>query len=110
VSGGSVDVRGIRLPLIARDTPDGPAVALVRPEAVSLTLAAEGSNGPLSGTVIAVSFLGAVSRLTVDMGDTTLVVQVPTAEATAHPGGTRVRIALRQDPVLITRDNGRGRL
>ncbi len=104
VSGGWVDVRGVRLPLISRDTPDGPAVALVRPEAVSLAAAAESSNGPLSGTVIAVSFLGAVSRLTVDLGDTTVLVQVPTAEAAAHPGGSRVRIALRQDPVLITRD------
>jgi putative spermidine/putrescine transport system ATP-binding protein len=106
VSSGVVDVRGVRLPLIARDTPDGPAVALVRPEAVSLAPAAEGANGPLSGTVIAVSFLGAVSRLTVDMGDTTVLVQVPTAEAANHPGGSRVRIALRQDPVLITRDGG----
>jgi putative spermidine/putrescine transport system ATP-binding protein len=103
VRDGAVEVRGIRLPLIATDTPDGPAVALVRPEAVSLSTAAEGSNGALSGTVIAVSFLGAVSRLTVDMGDTTLLVQIPTAEAAAHPGGSRVRVALRQDPVLITR-------
>jgi putative spermidine/putrescine transport system ATP-binding protein len=109
VTGGAVDVRGIRLPLIASDTPDGPAVALVRPEAVSLAPALDGSNGPLSGTVIAVSFLGAVSRLTVDLGDTTLLVQVPTADAIAHPGGSRVRIALRQDPVLITRDNGQGK-
>jgi putative spermidine/putrescine transport system ATP-binding protein len=84
-------------------------VALVRPEAVSLAPALDGSNGPLSGTVIAVSFLGAVSRLTVDLGDTTLLVQVPTADAIAHPGGSRVRIALRQDPVLITRDNGQGK-
>jgi putative spermidine/putrescine transport system ATP-binding protein len=109
VTGGVVDVRGIGLPLIAADTPDGPAVALVRPEAVSLAPLAESSNGPLSGTVIAVSFLGAVSRLTVDLGDTTLLVQIPTADAVAHPGGSRVRIALRQDPVLITRENGPGR-
>jgi putative spermidine/putrescine transport system ATP-binding protein len=106
VASGTVDVRGVRLPLIAPDTPDGPAVALVRPEAVSLAPAAESSNGPLSGTVIAVSFLGAVSRLTVDLGDTRVLVQIPTAEAATHPGGSRVRIALRQDPVLITRDGG----
>jgi len=49
VTGGAVDVRGIRLPLIATDTPDGPAVALVRPEAVSLAPALDGFNGPLSG-------------------------------------------------------------
>ena len=109
VTGGAVDVRGIRLPLIATDTPDGPAVALVRPEAVSLAPALDGFNGPLSGTVIAVSFLGAVSRLTIDLGDTTVLVQVPTAEAAAHPGGSRVRIALRLDPVLITREGAQGR-
>ena len=109
VRDGSVDVRGIRLPLIASDTPDGPAVALVRPEAVSLAAAAPNSNGPLSGTVIAVAFLGAVSRLTVDLGDATVLVQIPTSEAAAHPGGSRVQVALRQDPVLVTHDESPAR-
>jgi putative spermidine/putrescine transport system ATP-binding protein len=104
VSGGTVDVRGVRLPLIATDTPDGPAVALVRPEAITLAPAAPTSNGPLSGTVTAVAFLGAVSRLTVDLGDTTVLVQIPTSEAAAHPGGARVTLTLRQDPVLVTQD------
>ena len=110
VTGGVVDVRGVRLPLIAAaETPDGPAVALVRPEAVSLAAVAPSSNGPLSGTVIAVAFLGAVSRLTVDLGDTTVLVQIPTSEAAAHPGGSRVQVALRQDPVLVTRDQAPAR-
>ena len=104
VRDGGVEVRGIRLPLISADTPEGPAVALVRPEAISLTPAAPTSNGPLSGTVTAVAFLGAVSRLTVDLGDATVLVQIPTSEAVAHPGGARVRVALRADPVLVTRD------
>src|SRR5947209_4317192 len=58
VKGGEVIVRGTRLPLVRPDTPDGQAVALVRPEAVSL--GSDGDAGgdaggrPLVGTVIAV--------------------------------------------------------
>src|SRR5216117_879243 len=45
VRGGEVTVRGCKLPLVEQDTPDGPVVALVRPEAVSLA-----SRAPESGT------------------------------------------------------------
>ena len=64
----------------------------------------EAVAGPLVGTVIAVAFLGATSRVTVDLGDLTVLAQLPTSEATAHPAGSRVRLALRPDPVLIARD------
>jgi putative spermidine/putrescine transport system ATP-binding protein len=86
------------------DSPAGPAIALVRPEAVSLTTDAEMTQGPLVGTVIAVAFLGATSRVTVDLGDMVVLAQMPTADAAAHPAGTRVRLALRPDPVLIARE------
>src|SRR5213593_1695027 len=33
---GGVEVRGTQLPLVQKDVPDGPAIALVRPEAVAL--------------------------------------------------------------------------
>ena len=56
------------------------------------------------GTVIAVAFLGAVSRVTVDLGDTTVLAQLPTSAASQHPAGTKVRLALRTDPVLIQRE------
>ena len=108
VRGGVVEVRGVRLPLIASGGSDGPAVALVRPEAVTLSAATDVSTGPLVGTVIALAFLGAVSRVTVDLGDATVLVQVPTADAVAYPAGTRVQVALRLDPVLITRDDPSG--
>ncbi|HJZ07645.1 MAG TPA: ABC transporter ATP-binding protein, partial [Trebonia sp.] len=36
VRGGEVHVRGCTLPLVEHDVPDGPVVALVRPEAVSM--------------------------------------------------------------------------
>jgi putative spermidine/putrescine transport system ATP-binding protein len=103
VRGGEVEVRGVRIPLVKPDTADGPATALIRPEAVSL--AADGSGGgPLTGTVIAVAFLGATSRVTVDLGDAIVLAQMPTADATAHTAGTRVRLQLRPDPVLIARE------
>ncbi len=104
VKGGEVVVRGARLPLVKPDTPDGPAVALVRPEAVSLASDGDAGGGPLVGTVIAVAFLGATSRVTVDLGDVIVLAQMPTSQASANPAGSRVRLTLRPDPVLIARD------
>jgi putative spermidine/putrescine transport system ATP-binding protein len=107
VKDGEVEVRGARLPLVKPDTPAGAAIALVRPEAVSLTAdgdGASGAGGQLSGTVIAVAFLGATSRVTVDLGDMIVLAQMPTANAAATPAGTRVTLSLRPDPVLIARD------
>ncbi len=103
VKGGQVEVRGVRLPLVKPDTADGPATALIRPEAVSLT--ANGAEpGPLTGTVIAVSFLGATSRVTVDLGDAIVLAQMPTSDVGAHTAGSRVTLHVRPDPVLIARE------
>ena len=108
VRGGEVIVRGCKLPLVERDTPDGQVVALVRPEAVSLASRAPESgagDGPLTGTVIAITFLGATSRVTVDLGDTRVMAQLPTSEATALAAGSRVVLAIRPDPVLVSADS-----
>jgi putative spermidine/putrescine transport system ATP-binding protein len=105
VSHGEVEVRGTRLPLVQSSVISGPAIALVRPEAVSLAAENADVAGPLSGTVIAVAFLGATSRVTVDLGDITVLAQLPTSAAAAHPAGTRVQLALRTDPVLIARED-----
>jgi putative spermidine/putrescine transport system ATP-binding protein len=107
VRGGEVIVRGCKLPLVERDTPDGQVVALIRPEAVSLASRAPDSGseaGPLTGTVIAITFLGATSRVTVDLGDTRVMAQLPTSEATALAAGSRVALAIRPDPVLVSAD------
>ncbi len=101
---GMVEVRGLQLPLVQPDAPTGPAIALVRPEAVSIALEDDLVPGPLIGNVITVAFLGATSRVTVDLGDMTIMAQLPTAQASAHPAGTRVRLAIRPDPVLIARE------
>jgi putative spermidine/putrescine transport system ATP-binding protein len=107
VRGGKVEVRGTTLPIVQSEVPDGPATALIRPEAVSVLGEADSASGPLIGTVIATAFLGATSRVTVDLGDVTVLTQLPTSEAAAHPAGTRVRLAIRPDPVLISRDQQR---
>jgi len=102
---GMVEVRGTQLPLVQPNEPQGPAIALVRPEAVSLATDGNMADGPLVGTVIAVAFLGATSRVTVDLGGgVTVLAQMPTSAAAGHPAGTRVRLALRDDPVLIARE------
>ena len=100
-----VEVRGTQLPLVQKDVPAGPAIALVRPEAVSITGDGDTSSGPLVGTVIAVAFLGATSRVTVDLGDITVLAQLPTSAASEHPAGTKVKLALRPDPVLVDLHN-----
>jgi len=104
VRGGEVTVRGCTLPLVERDVPDGEAVALIRPEAVTVASHAAGpgsASGPLVGAVIAVTFLGATSRVTVDLGDATVLAQLPTSEATTLSAGSRVTLTIRPDPVLV---------
>ena len=105
VSGSSVTVRGCDLPLVDLSTPPGPAIALVRPEAVMLSSDSSSESGPLAGTVIATTFLGATSRVTVDLGDTTILAQLPTSEASELPAGSRVSLTIRPDPVLVSADS-----
>jgi putative spermidine/putrescine transport system ATP-binding protein len=98
---GTVVVRGCTLPLVDTGVPAGPVVALVRPEAVTVAAHGPGESGPLSGTVIAITFLGATSRISVDLGDTTIMAQLPTSEATELSPGQRVTLTIRPNPVLV---------
>ena len=102
VSGGQVTVRGCTLPLMEAGVADGRVVALVRPEAVTLASHTSVESGPLVGTVIAVTFLGATSRVTVDLGDITIMAQLQTSDASALPAGSRVALTIRPDPVLVS--------
>jgi len=102
VSGAVVTVRGQDLPLVEAATPPGPVTALVRPEAVSLASGGTAEAGPLTGTVIATTFLGATSRVTVNLGDTTIMAQLPTADAAELTAGSRVTLSIRPDPVLVS--------
>jgi len=104
VSGTTVTVRGRDLPLVDTTTKPGAVIALIRPEAVTLAADSLADSGPLTGTVIAVTFLGATSRVTVDLGDATIMAQLPTSEATELSAGSRVTLAIRPDPVLVSAD------
>ncbi|HUZ22248.1 MAG TPA: ABC transporter ATP-binding protein [Streptosporangiaceae bacterium] len=104
VRNGRVSVQGCELPLMDSTVPDGPAIALVRPEAVTLASGAGQESGPLVGTVIAATFLGATSRLTVDLGSTTVMAQLPTSDAAALTAGSQVTLTIRPDPVLVSAD------
>ncbi len=86
-------------------TAPGQATALVRPEAVTLSSDNSAESGPLVGTVIATTFLGATSRVTVDLGDTTILAQLPTSEASGLPAGSRVSLTIRPDPVLVSAES-----
>jgi putative spermidine/putrescine transport system ATP-binding protein len=102
VSGSTVTVRGRDLPLVDPSTPPGQVTALIRPEAVTLATDSSGEAGPLTGTVIATTFLGATSRVTVDLGDVTIMAQLTTADASGLPAGSRVTLTIRPDPVLVS--------
>jgi putative spermidine/putrescine transport system ATP-binding protein len=106
VRGDEVTVRGRTLPLMQPGVPDGPVVALVRPEAVTMASHDEPESGPLVGMVIAITFLGATSRVTVDLGDATIMAQLPTSDATTLAAGSRVALTIRPDPVLVSADAG----
>ena len=101
VNGGEATVFGQRIPLVDRQIRSGKATALVRPEAVKV-LPAEAAEG-MPATVLASSFLGAISRLTLDAGEAGLVLaQLATSDALEHPQGSAVRLRLRPDAVLVT--------
>jgi putative spermidine/putrescine transport system ATP-binding protein len=104
VSGSTVTVRGRELPLVDTATPAGPVTAMIRPEAVTLASDPSGESGPLRGAVISSTFLGATSRVTVDLGDVTVIAQLSTAEASQLPAGSRVALTIRPDPVLVSVD------
>jgi putative spermidine/putrescine transport system ATP-binding protein len=106
VKNGTVSVLGGELPLVDSGVADGPAMALVRPEAVTVTPAGAQEAGPLVGTVIAITFLGATSRVTVDLGSTTVLAQLPTSDAHTLAAGSQVTLSIRPDPVLVAADQG----
>ena len=98
-SGDGVEVLGRRHAVDGTVPADGELHVLVRPENVVLTPA---GNGP--ALVVAASFLGAVTRLTVRLADGTEVkTDLPTEAAAALPIGSTADIALPERPVLVDR-------
>ena len=97
-TGDRVEVLGATLPLVApRDAATGQVTALVRPESVNVVV---DPDGP--GRVLAASFLGPTSRVTVAMPDDVLVVaQVASSRMADLAPGTAVRVELQPVPVAL---------
>lgn len=100
VRNGTVDVLGTRVPLLEGSVESGAATVFVRPECVQVT---PGDDG--NGTVQAVSFLGALCRVRLQLDGASVVAQVSSAEAAELPHGTSVRVTARPMPALATAEN-----
>ncbi|MBU2669144.1 ABC transporter ATP-binding protein [Actinoplanes bogorensis] len=95
VVGNEVEVLGTRLPMLSPAS--SPSVtALIRPESVQVTADPEGS-----GRVLTTSFLGAISKVTVSVGDELVVAQVATDRLASLAPGTPVRVTLQPNPVAL---------
>nr|WSY56421.1 ABC transporter ATP-binding protein [Streptomyces sp. NBC_00886] len=94
---GVVEVLGQRLP-VDGEAPAGPDVdVLVRPEAIHVHADETGD-----ARVVGTAFLGAVVRVSVQLGDGTEVkADLPTHEATTLGAGVAVRVSLPERPVLV---------
>jgi len=96
--GDTVEVLGTRLPLVASSSVhNGSVTALVRPESVDVTPDPAGTS-----RVLAASFLGPTSRITLALPDDTLIVaQVASTLLADLPPGTPARVLLRPVPVVV---------
>ena len=89
VSNGIATVAGTQIPTLEGSLRDGTGVALVRPESIHVDADPAGN-----GTIVTTSFLGAISRLTIDTADLTLVAQIPRTRVTGLGPGDRVQVTI----------------
>ncbi|WP_431948470.1 ABC transporter ATP-binding protein [Actinacidiphila sp. bgisy167] len=98
VGDGQVEVLGRRLPAQGDLAAGAEVDVLVRPEAVRVNADSDGD-----ARVVAASFLGAVTRVTVRLADGTPVkADLAGDEAAALPPGALVTVSLPDRPVLVT--------
>ncbi|WP_030441602.1 ABC transporter ATP-binding protein [Actinoplanes subtropicus] len=95
VDSSGISVLGTTLPLVSAAAP-GPATALVRPEAVSVSADPSGD-----GRVLTCSFLGPTSRVTVAVGETLVIAQVASGLVPSLAPGTAVSVRLTPVPVAL---------
>jgi putative spermidine/putrescine transport system ATP-binding protein len=97
VDDGQVTVLGTRLPTLEGSIGAGRGLALVRPEQIRVTAAAEGS-----ARVLAVTFQGAISRATIRAADgSELLAQLSGSAATGLPEGTAVTLSVDAQALLV---------
>ncbi|MCA0146453.1 ABC transporter ATP-binding protein [Blastococcus sp. LR1] len=95
LSGGAVELLGVRRPVAGAAPATGPVVALVRPEALVVT-----DGG--AGRVVTRTFSGAVTRVLVALPDGTEVrVDVASADSAALVPGAAVTVTPVERPVLV---------
>ncbi|MEO8228365.1 MAG: ABC transporter ATP-binding protein [Chloroflexota bacterium] len=93
---GAVQMLGARVPLLDGSAGPGPVVALVRPESVKLT-----PEDGASARVLAVSFLGSLGRVQVELPDGDVVVaQMAASEMAGLAPGVPVRVTVAASPVF----------
>lgn len=94
---GKVEVLGRRLPVAGGAAAGAELDVLVRPEAVAVRSDADGG-----ARVVAATFLGAMTRLTVRLADgTEIKADLSTPDAAALGAGAAVSVALPDRPVLV---------
>jgi putative spermidine/putrescine transport system ATP-binding protein len=98
--GGTVEVLGTRVPLLEGSAGPGPVIALVRPESVRLT-----PEDGAAARVLAVSYLGSLSRVQVQLPTGELVgVQMAASDVESLAPGTAVRVSVLPSPVFAVAD------
>ena len=98
VSRGTAALLGVAVPALPGSV-EGDGVAMVRPESVTVTADPAGTS-----TVIAVSFLGAISRVNVAVPDGSVIsAQMGSAAARALAPGDPVSVGVEPGGVLVSR-------
>jgi putative spermidine/putrescine transport system ATP-binding protein len=101
-SDGAVEVLGARVPLLEGSAGPGPVVALVRPESIRLTL-----EDGAAARVLAVSFLGSLCRVQVQLPTDELVAaQMAASDVAGLIPGAAVRVSVLPSPVFAVAESG----
>jgi putative spermidine/putrescine transport system ATP-binding protein len=96
VKNGTISVLGIQLPTLKGSIETGKALALVRPELVSIQ---NSENG--NGRILTVAFLGSYVRIVVLMNDNSkITAQITNTDNVALSPGQRVNVTIKQSPVF----------
>jgi putative spermidine/putrescine transport system ATP-binding protein len=100
VDGAGATVLGGRIPLLEGSLDHGTGMALVRPEAVSIT-----PSGEANARVVAVAFLGPFSRVQCRLEDGQIILaQVPSSAAMHLAQDQPVHVDVQADAVLVVED------
>jgi putative spermidine/putrescine transport system ATP-binding protein len=104
VSGGTAEVLGSRVPILEGSITSGSGVAMVRPEAVTVTADPQGA-----ATVASVEFLGPFSRVHLTTRDRAEVVaQMSSSQARALAPGESVSLSVQPSGVLVVAEVAAG--